>query len=492
MHYFREAATMVRGYDIQGTFISTDNYLDKRPYFFPFLLSVVHDLTGYRTANVHWLNGALFPLVLGLVYAIGRRLASRLGGLLAVLLLGTLPLFAQNASGSGMELLNVGMLLATTALAAHWLAEPGEDRLTALVLGAVLLAQTRYESALYVVPAALAVLAGWGRVRRVVLSWPAVFAPLLLLPVALQNRVVASMPLLWELREDQTARFSWDYLPSNLRGAWNFLFAAGDRQANSRWLSALGLVALLWLFCRLVMRARRLPRLEALPLSALLFGSAVLANTALVLFYYWASYDDPMAARFALPLHLLLVFAAIVFASEWDKRIPLTPVLLGLTIIGALGSSLPKQAYHEYSNLGTNEISWELRYVRSLPAGRRLILTNKSTLPWLLEKTPAILLGRAVLMADRVADQLHDSNFTEILVFQSLRPASADGGFDLVPEERLPAWFRLEPLAERRFGTKVDRVSRLVTVDLPPDFRPQTAPGKAGPSDAGEHPRPTG
>lgn len=38
MHYFRDTATMVRGYDILGTFLSLDNYLDKRPNFYPFLI----------------------------------------------------------------------------------------------------------------------------------------------------------------------------------------------------------------------------------------------------------------------------------------------------------------------------------------------------------------------------------------------------------------------------------------------------------------------
>ncbi len=46
MHYFRDVAMMVRGYDIQGVFLSTDSYLDKRPYFYPLLVSLFHDLTG--------------------------------------------------------------------------------------------------------------------------------------------------------------------------------------------------------------------------------------------------------------------------------------------------------------------------------------------------------------------------------------------------------------------------------------------------------------
>ena len=92
MHYFRDTATMVRGYDILGVFLSTDNFLDKRPNFYPFLISLVHDFAGYRPLNAYLLNAVLLPVALGLVYYLGRRLNGLRGGLLAVLLLGSLPL----------------------------------------------------------------------------------------------------------------------------------------------------------------------------------------------------------------------------------------------------------------------------------------------------------------------------------------------------------------------------------------------------------------
>ena len=111
MHHFREVATMVRGYDLLGTFVSTDNYLDKRPYFYPFLISMAHDFTGYRPLNAYLLNVVLMPVGLGLAYILGRRWHGWRGGMLAVGLLGSLPLYGQNATGAGMEMLNLIMLL---------------------------------------------------------------------------------------------------------------------------------------------------------------------------------------------------------------------------------------------------------------------------------------------------------------------------------------------------------------------------------------------
>ena len=195
-----------------------------------------------------------------------------------------------------------------------------------------------------------------------------------------------------------------------------------------------------------------------------------------MMFYYWAALNDPMAARFALPLHLLLVLAVVAAAAWGDRKWPVSVIALGLVGAFILGSSAPRQSFHFYSHLGNDEIAWEERVVAARPPGTRLMLTNKSTLPWLIKDTPAILLDRARMVADRLAEQLHLPDFSEILVTQCARPGSAEGDYQIPQEEVLPAWFHLEPVAERRFGTKLARISRLVAIDLPRDYKPSSPP----------------
>jgi hypothetical protein len=471
MHYFRDAATMVRGYDIQGVFLSTDSYLDKRPNFFPFLISLVHDFTGYRTVNAYWLNAALLPVALGLAYYVGRRLNGRRGGLLALLLLGSLPLLVQNATGSGMELLNVVMILAVAALGAAYLRQPDEIRLSALVLGAVLLAQTRYESAIYVGPVALIIALGWWRERRVTLSWTAIVAPLLLLPYALQNKVLSNSRWMWELKENQDTRFSREYLAGNLHGAGEFFFNTTARLANSWVLSVLGTLALAYVLWRLVQTRLALTGRESDRTALGLLGLGMVANTVLIMFYYWSNLADPIASRLALPFYLVLAFAVVVAAARLDRRWPASRVLIGAMAVFALGVTTGHAGQHLYSHLGIDEIEWERRYVAARPHGERLIIANTSTMPWLLDKIPSILLGRTNLVADRLHYQLEQHAFREIIVFQSMRPTTINGDHELVPEDRLPKGFELELLAEKRFGTKIVHVSRLVAVNLPPPGR---------------------
>src|SRR6202040_3065544 len=84
MHITKQVSTILRAYNIAGTWLPIDPYLDKRPYFFPFLVSLLHDLTGYRIANMFALNVACAAALLGLLYWFAREIAGKAPAILAV------------------------------------------------------------------------------------------------------------------------------------------------------------------------------------------------------------------------------------------------------------------------------------------------------------------------------------------------------------------------------------------------------------------------
>src|SRR5690606_24632616 len=136
--------------------------------FFPLLLSFCHDLAGYRPENVFVLNGLLSFLLLYCTGRIARRLGqSELAGILAVVLLGGLPLLALNATGGGFEVLNLLMIVTTLGLGWRYVEHPSSRTLSAFVLSGVLLAQTRYESALFIPVVGILILLGWWRSKKV-------------------------------------------------------------------------------------------------------------------------------------------------------------------------------------------------------------------------------------------------------------------------------------------------------------------------------------
>ncbi|GAB1490060.1 hypothetical protein MASR2M8_25170 [Opitutaceae bacterium] len=470
LHYFREVGTAVRGYPVEGVFTSFNIYLDKRPYFFPFVLSLLHDLTGYRETNGFILNTLLLPVVLGLFYALARRLADARAALAGLACFGASALLAQNATGVGMELLNLAMMALAMLLAADYLEQPDEDRLSALILTCVLLAQTRYESSLYVLPAALAVLEGWRRAGRVILPAPALFAPILLIPCALHNTYLSGTPVLWELRENMDSRFGAEYVVDNLRHAFTYFFNIAGVQLNAWWLAIAGWLALGWAAWTLVRNLRQWKSAPAGALTAVLFAFAVLANLMLLMAYFWGQLDDPIVARLVLPFNVILGLAIAWAAQRMAPRAfgpQVARVLIGGALLVHVGFALSASARHTTINQLASELAWEGRVVETMPPKNRFIITNKSSLAWLMRRIPVVTVDRARFMSDRVKFHLDHATFEEVLVTQLLRPTNEEGSFVVDPKDLLPDDYVLEPVVERHIGARIARISRVVAIRVP-------------------------
>jgi hypothetical protein len=472
MHATKEIGTPMRAYDFAGTWLAIDAFLDKRPYFFTFLISLLHDFTGFRLENAFVLNVSLAALTLALTYWIARALTARTGpALLAVALLATLPVFGQNATGASMELHNLAMIAVTMVCATLYLRAPDDDRLALLVLAAALLAQCRYESVLFVMPVGVVAALGWWRSGRLLLPWPVVIAPLLLVPYVWLDRFVNSKPILWQLREGDTARFGVRYLASNLEGAVNFFFNRGPGQANSLWLTLAGLVALAWAGVRLVqlVRETKLPWVPAAAAQVVvaLFGLVVTANLALLMFYYWSRLDEHITARFALPLYFIFALLSAWFVHSLETRrwpaLRVAFVGLGCWFIVC---GLPAHSRRLYTslNLVMHEVDWEVERLASY-RGPFLLITQKATLPFVLKRIPTVNIGIARSRGAEIAWHLRQGTFHDVLVSQAIRPSSAEGDPQVDPEDVLPKEFHLEPLEQKRFGGRWIRISRVTEIE---------------------------
>lgn len=467
LHATKEVGAPVRAYDIAGTWTTIDAYLDKRPFFYALLVSLAHDLTGYRLENAFLISSALavFCVVLTGWIALaltGRRDASAL----AMVLLATTPLFGQNASGSGLEMLNLTMIAVVAASGIFCLRSPWDaNRQSFLAVGAVLLAQSRYESALFTVPVAAILITAWRRAGRVSLPWPVICAPLLLIPYAWHGRVVDAKPQLWELREGDSARFAWRHLQGNLEGALEFFLSVAPEQPGSLALVLTGgLGAVLLLGHTLNARGRIR---SAAPSALAWIGTGVAVHFVLILFYYWARFDEPVTARFALPTLLMLALLAAVGLrlidrrSAWLARLPWAAWAVWMAMV-----ALPTYAQRLYSqrNLVRHEIEWELSRVRERESPV-LVLTSKATLPHLLHRIPALHLSMARLRGAEIAWHMERGTFREVLVSQVIRPITPQGSAGVDPADELPDGFRLETIERKRFGARWVRLSRLVAVE---------------------------
>ena len=471
MHFDKVVLTPTRGNDVQGAFVILDGIMDKRPLFFPFLLSLLHDLTGYRPANAFVLNGILTFILLGLTYICGRMLAGRRAGWLGVLLLAGLPLLGQNATGGGFELLNIVMILATLLLGARLVQKRDEASFTALCFSTLLLGQVRYESLIYVLPVAILILWVWYDERRVIMSWPVIFAPLLLLPVPLQHHIFELRTTAWQMgsevgdKSNATVPFSLSYIPDNIAHAIKFFFARATDQPNSLTLSILGWIAVAFFLLFAMKSLRTLRTAPPAVVASVIFAVGFIAQLVLFMGYFWGQFDDVIIRRLSLPTHLWLVIAVMTvlpqFASARFQRF-----LIGLAAFGIIASGVPSMAEHAYTQeyLPGKETAWRRQFMADQPRHDYLMIDNDAIL-WVSHLVSSTTVPQAIKRRDAVVFTLRNHTFSDIYVFQRYTVNDATGAMTLRDGDDLGPDFVLEPVREERLQTYfLDRISRVKEV----------------------------
>ncbi len=468
MHLDKTVLTPVRGNDIQGTFVIMDGMMDKRPLFFPFLVSLLHDLTGYRPANAFVLNGGLTFIFLSLVNLAGRMLGGRLAGWLGVTLFAGLPLLAHNATGGGFELLNLVMILSTLLLGVRWVAQPTPASLAAFCFSALLMAQVRYESVIFLLPVAALVVWVWVRERRVILSWPVLLVPLLMVHYPLQHRIFDLRANAYELssRKGYETVFSPAYVQENLEHAVAFFFAKPSDQPNSIVLSAFGVVAVLFFGLLLLRRVKVLSSEPPISVVTAWFALGFAVQFGLLMCYFWGAFDDPVIRRLSLPTHLAMVLAVMAVLPQVAKPAVIQG-LLAIAFFGVVASGVPSMAAHAYSQeyLPGRETAWRRAFIAEQARKDYLVIDNDSIL-WIahqVSSTPVFQVKgprRADLMF-----HMRNRTFSDVFVFQRFNVDPESGAKTLREGDDLGSDFVLETVREERLQTlTLSRLSRVKEV----------------------------
>lgn len=483
LHFDKTALVPMRGHDIQGAFQLLAGQLDKRPLFQPFLVSVLHDLTGYRPENVFALNTVLTFVLLTLTYVAGCRISGRGAGAIAVLLLTSLPLLAQNATGGGFELLNLVLILATLLLGMRYVARRDGNSLEAFGLSGILLAYTRYESVVFLLPVAITVLWVWWSERRPRLNWLVLSLPLLLVPYALHNQVFSVRASSWEMASQPGFErpFSLAYVPDNIAHNLNFFFNTTGEHSNSLVLSILGFLALPFFALWGIKTLRNLRAAAPAKATLAIFGLGFAMHTLLLLCYFWGRFDDPVIRRLSLPLNLMLVLAVVTVAAEMNWRGQIWRILAALVGAGFFAHSLPAMARHDYSldyYVG-REMDWRREFIAAHPERDYLFIDNNSII-WITHRVSATPVRQALDQKGNIIFNFRNHVFSAIYVFQRLNIDPETGRASVPVEDDPGPDYQLEKMWERRFTPlTVSRISRVVSIREGPTALPPPAPAGA-------------
>jgi hypothetical protein len=480
MHFDRTVLTPYRGNNLHGVFVIVEGMMDKRPLFFPFLVSILHDLTGYRPENAFVLNGVLTFVLLGLVNATGRMLAGRLAGWVGVALCAGLPLLGQNATGGGFEVLNLVMILATLLLGARLVERRDDDAFTAFVYSGLLMAQVRYESPVFLISVAGIVLWVWYRQGRAILPWPVVVAPILMIHCALHNRIFDTRSTAWQLQSKPgyTRPFSLSYVPDNVAHAIGFFFNTKTTdQPNSLALSALGSVAILFLILLVVKRLRTLSSEPAISVATVFFTAGFAAQLGLMMCYFWGHFDDPVIRRLSLPTHLWMVIAVMAVLQQFPRP-AVARVLLGLAVLAAIVQGVPSMAAHAYNQeyLVGLETAWRRKFIADHPRKDYLMIDNDSIL-WVAHQVSATPVDAALKRRDALMFYLRNRAFSEMYVFQRFTIDPETGKKTLRDGDDIGPSYVLETVREESLSLlTLTRISRIVAIKDGPNVLAKPGP----------------
>lgn len=469
LHLEREVGYPVRTTDVRGPFEVLQANLDKRPILFPFLVSLVHDWTGYRVANVFWLNCGLGMVLLGVC----AGLASRVGGgdaaaPTAIAWLAGIPLLAQQVSGGGFELLNLTLIAAWIWLAMIYASKPDGRTQDAFVLIAVMLGSTRYESLLYLGPTAFLMLWVWRRRDGVIFSALTWIAPVLLLPTFWLNQAFKANEGFWEMKSVGAEHpFGLDYLAGNLGHALGYLLSTDGYQPNSPVFGLLGLLALPVLMIWVMRKLRKGADLSGDD-AGLLTGIVGLASGAsLMMLYFWGQFDHPVIHRLSLPTQLLLWLAMIVLirqvACRWRAAWPVMGWVAATVVVVW---SLPVMARNAYSREYTPGLAfaWREKFFEGLKT-RNILVIDRDSLFWTVREISSTPVYQAQARREGIAFHFRNRSFEEVYAFQTFTVDPGTGTLSLVAEDDLGPGYELEPVVQHRLTIGLlARISRVTAV----------------------------
>jgi hypothetical protein len=453
MHEYKEVMATARAHEINGVFRQLEGYVDKRPFFYPFLVSLVHDATGYRSSNPIFLNGFLSFVFLALLFYTGSQFWPKYGGYCSVGLFVTLPLLVMNVTGGSFELLNMVMILAVFQISVIYLRNPQLGTMNILIFMSLLLVQTRYESALFAFPIACVVGLGWLKRKEIMISWPTVLAPLLLIPFALQRVIFDKSPLSYELRAGSEAAFAFSHIPDNLLAATQFFFNFDTTSyPNSALISIAFIAAILVLLFLIVSRRTVVDLGSSLVFVTGGFSLVILLNFALLMSYHWGQLDDIMATRIALPFILFQVLLCTYVAGR--VLINQSARWVAVSIVGCfgIGFTLPSLATNDYLQWvpGHHEATWTQKQSALLRNQNVMIISNVHMVT-ILERVAAITQNSAKKNKSKL--KLHlDLNTYEAIYIIHRMVKDQDSPERLIPATPVYHDFELELVAEQKLG----------------------------------------
>ncbi|MFW5873803.1 MAG: hypothetical protein ACOCVJ_00195 [Verrucomicrobiota bacterium] len=401
-----------------------------RLYLYPYLVSLLHNLTGIRLANFFALNALigvgllLAGFYLGWLLSGGRVLA----GYAAQLLLLGVPLLHHVINSASYDPLNLFLFACYISVCALYLRDGCPPLLNLAISTGILLAYCRSESILYLCAIAVCFLLRSIQERRFTLSYYAILSPVfLIVPLAARQigaRLSESLPEFYEHVE--TGFFSLIYLGRNVESVFDWLFSVESATLNSILVSGLSVLAIgsspFWLKLLKPATAMKSGSADvALDRTLWTFFGIACVHLFIVMCLYWDP-TEASAVRFFLPITLVLILLIIRMFSQLERYFKVRAFQLLILIAGSFIwlVTLPKAARAEatQASFSPADANRTLAWAQSRDAGRTLYAV-KSAGNFVLNRIPATSLRGLSKHPETVSRLVAEGYYDEVILVES-------------------------------------------------------------------------
>jgi Dolichyl-phosphate-mannose-protein mannosyltransferase len=350
--------------------------MDRRPALFPFLVSLVHAVRGYRYTNVFFVNAILIPFFVFVAYRLAKSLGNEVYGIVAGAFALAHPVALVSVRSGGFEVMAALFALVCIKHFLDYARQPTANRLALLWLNLCMLAHIRYEGAVSLVAAFVVLFAlrmvKWEHVKPYAFVYA--FTPLFALPRIWQTILKADdgeQPL-------NATLFGWKHLSENTRNYFGLVLNPFDfAKPHSALLLLLGLVGCLLAVRSLWKLFHERERSVAKERFAI-FAVVWVAVMATIYFpYFWGKPLHPASARLFVPLDVFLSLMAAWLVALLCRRAPLwLPALVAAAAL-LVNVSVASEARFINELTLTREAAQIWRYFEQIHDKNIMVVTDR-------------------------------------------------------------------------------------------------------------------
>ncbi len=383
--FFRKTATFTTtGKYYYDNFWDAGVVIDRRPSLFPFMVSLIHVVRGYRYSNVFLLNLLVLPVFVLVSYRLAKTLGGELVGALAAVLVAAHPITLISLRSGGFDFFAAFFSLLVIKSFLEHSREPSAERLAVLWLNLCMFAEIRYETALFLPPVVGALLVfrlvRWEYLRRYGLLYA--LTPAYLLPRIWQSALRGNVPE----QDPGAVTFSFGNFLANARDYFKPILNPFDfHPPHGTLVIALGIVGcvlwLRWYDRRLLARDWKAPNLK---FATLVLGWMLL-QLVIVFTYVWGRAQHPAASRLVIAIDTFFSFPAAYALAHLLRR--WRPVVASVIAVVLFVVYLPVASEYRILNelTLTREAATTWRFFESLHEKRILIVVDRPGLYTIME-----------------------------------------------------------------------------------------------------------